>query len=270
MLNIYLTIKSLLVHICLVCLLLLPSMQLRAESTHEVGPEAPSILDSTDATNTESYEASEDSSVNSQDEIDDVNEDDDLETSDTQREDIVGRTSASTNKKLMYLSASPSKPTIKMGGTISIEITGTNTDGSTGNFTKLCKWKSAKTRVASVAGGKINGVSVGATNVSATFGGKSASIYVTVISESAKNDLLRIEANPSVISLKKGQNTSIKIVATYGNGSTKDITNSCTWSSTRTFIATVSRGTIKGVKAGVATVNASYGGKTAPIVVTVK
>ena len=171
---------------------------------------------------------------------------------------------------LMYLTASPSKPTIKKGDTVSIKITGTATNGKTGDYTSLCKWTTGNKSVATVAGGKIKGIGNGSTNVYATFGGKKAGVYVTVTSDSAKNELLRINAQPGTVSLKKGATKTVRVIATYGNGSTKDVTSSCTWNSTRAFVATVSSGTIRAAKAGLATVEAHFGGKTATVVVTVK
>jgi hypothetical protein len=264
--------KSLLIKLCLFSLLLMPTLQTMAQtdpSDDAANPQAQAI-NAEVTTEADSGNDAGDPAVVAES---DANNADENVVSDAS--DVPGRTNLKASgigsgSKLMYLSASPAKPTIKKGDTVSIKITGTTTNGKTRDYTKLCKWSTGNKSVATVAGGKIKGISTGSTNVYATFGGKKAGVYVTVTSDSAKNELLRINAQPETVSLKRGATKSVRIIATYGNGSTKDVTSSCTWESTRAFVATVSRGTIKGIKAGVATVKAHFGGKTADVVVTVK
>jgi len=81
--------------------------------------------------------------------------------------------------------------------------------------------------------------------------------------------LSSIEISPPNPTVNVGVPLSVVITAVYSDGSTKDVSSSSTVTSGSTSILTVSGATLSGVKAGTATITASYQGKTATATVTV-
>ncbi len=81
--------------------------------------------------------------------------------------------------------------------------------------------------------------------------------------------LTSIEISPPNPSLATGTSLPVVITAVYSDGSTRDVSSSATVTSSDTSILTVSGATLTGVKAGTATITATYQGKTATATVTV-
>ena len=124
-------------------------------------------------------------------------------------------------------------------------------------------WKSSNTNVAKVANdGTITGVNPGTATVTASAGGKSASVTVTVNATLATN----VTLDGCVNTIEAGK--TFKLTATITPTTAKNKT--ITWSSSDTTIATVSSGTVSAKKAGTVTITAATSnGKKATCVVTV-
>lgn len=60
-----------------------------------------------------------------------------------------------------------------------------------------------------------------------------------------------------------GQDAAVDTGGSYRDGTTKFLTQSGTWSSSATSVATVSAGLVTNVNYGMTTITASYGGPTA-------
>jgi hypothetical protein len=97
--------------------------------------------------------------------------------------------------------------------------------------------------------GQVTGVGKGTANVTATLSGKSATASVSVITAT----LLSITVSPSTASVRVGKTYPFTAKGTFDNGTEVDITNSVTWTSSNTSVATISNasGSI-GVATGVA------------------
>jgi len=166
---------------------------------------------------------------------------------------ITGLTSDKTEVKL--------KPS---GATGAIVLTANYANGNSdaGNVTATSAvWKSSSTKIATVdASGVVTSVSSGTTNITATYGGKTVKIKVTT------TFTLATDSSTSVI---VGGNKTVTVTATYADGTTEDVTSKVTWASTKDTIASVSSGQITGVKAGTATIKATYLGVSKSITVTV-
>jgi len=86
--------------------------------------------------------------------------------------------------------------------------------------------------------------------------------------------LLYLQASPSQVSVDVGKSirlvSSVKITGVYSDGTTRDLTYSAAYTMANSTIANLpGNGTIAGVKAGVTTLYASYGGKKVGITVKV-
>ena len=130
---------------------------------------------------------------------------------------------------------------------------------------RAVSWKSSNTSVATVdASGNVKAVKAGTAMVTATAGGKSASVKVTVASGYVAVSSVSISGGS--FSLKAG--ASRKLSATVAPSNATD--RAVSWKSSNTSVATVdASGTVKAVKAGTATITATAGGKSASVTVTV-
>jgi len=126
-------------------------------------------------------------------------------------------------------------------------------------------WVSSNTGIATVSGGTVTGVAAGTATIMALTkdGGKTATCTVTVVVAVTGVTLAPTSATISVHGTILLTATVLPATATNQN---------VTWSSSDTTIATVSNGTVTGVKAGPATITATTadGNKTATCTVTVQ
>ncbi|MDP5211350.1 Ig-like domain-containing protein, partial [Microbulbifer sp. 2205BS26-8] len=134
---------------------------------------------------------------------------------------------------------------------------GNFSDGTTADITDSVAWRSDNTAIATVDSlGELMAVAVGSTSVSASQDGivsNTVSVTVTAV-------LTSIQVTPAVVSLPTGYSQQLTALGIFSDGSTTDITNSVTWFSDNTAIATVdSLGEVMAVAVGSASVSASQG-----------
>jgi hypothetical protein len=78
-----------------------------------------------------------------------------------------------------------------------------------------------------------------------------------------------IAVSPSNSAVSVGKSLQLKAKATLSDGSTKDITSTASWGSTDTSVATVSSGTVKGLKFGLISIKVHSGSANASTLVNV-
>ena len=129
---------------------------------------------------------------------------------------------------------------------------------------KTVTWSSSDNSVATVNNGVVHGIKAGTATITAkTSNGKVSTCSVTVKNVEASGVSLNVTSNTIYVG------STLTLVATISPGNVTEKT--ITWSSSNTSIATVSNGTVKGIKAGSATITAkTSNGKTATCNVTVK
>lgn len=141
---------------------------------------------------------------------------------------------------------------------------------SSKDVTSSATWTSGNTTVATVSAGTITGKASGSSAIKASYNGYEGSQTITV------NDVLTYGLEQSITSPSIYVGASLASAAnyiTFKNGtrsSSQTVTSSATWTSSDTSVATVSGGTITGVKAGTATITATYNGYSATAEVTVE
>lgn len=136
------------------------------------------------------------------------------------------------------------------------------------DVTSEVSWSSSLPSCADVsATGYVKAQSGGNCKITATLGTLSETINVAVYIP--EPTLTNLSLSKTTLSVGIGETASITVNANYSDGSVKDVTSSCKWSTSSSSIATVSGGTVKGVRQGNATVTATYGGKSATCQVTV-
>jgi len=180
-----------------------------------------------------------------------------------------------TPAMLVSLAIRPSAPTVRPnGGTVQLSVEGTYSDDSHVDLTAHATWTSADTMVATVgnasSGGLVTGHATGTVTIRAQLG----TVFTTVSVSVARPAPASIEIAPANQTVETGQQLSLRAMATYADGSIDDVSELCTWSATPQSIATVSnmpgtRGRVRGVMNGTATVQAVLGTLTASTMLTV-
>ncbi|TAN41335.1 MAG: hypothetical protein EPN25_05020 [Nitrospirae bacterium] len=180
---------------------------------------------------------------------------------------ISGGTTLTVVPVLVSISVTPANPTVTVGDTKQFTATGTFSDGSTSNITTTVTWSSSVTAAASVSNtagvqGLATGLAAGTTTITATSGALSGSTGLTVINPVFLVSITVTPVNPYATFASTVQFTA---TGTYSDGSTQNITQVVTWTSSDLTIATISNDAgSKGLattdhKVGVTTITATLG-----------
>jgi len=125
------------------------------------------------------------------------------------------------------------------------------------------KWTVDNEAVVSVTDGKVTARKAGEANVTATYGGKTVTVKVSV---DIPNTL---KASTKTVNFQVGSYEKVTLNAIYSDGKVEDVTDKADWTSSAADIAEVRKGVITGVGTGAATVTAKYGTRTAVVQVSV-
>lgn len=171
-----------------------------------------------------------------------------------------------TNAVITSITVTPASTTLPIGAKLTFVATAGYSDGTSRDVTTLASWTSTKTAVAQVSDagatrGQATGLSAGTTTITATYSGLSGKATLTVTSAT----LASVEITPATTSVSVGATVILKAYAVYSDGTKAEVTASATWSSSDTTVATVSNaagaaGQATAVKAGTATIKATYNG----------
>ncbi|WP_373176283.1 RICIN domain-containing protein [Bifidobacterium adolescentis] len=159
------------------------------------------------------------------------------------------------------------KLSLKSGASVQLTAT-VNPSNATD---KTISWTSSNSSVAKVSDGKVTAVKAGTATITATAGGKTASVVVTVADNPVPVSSVSISGDGvsgGKLSLKSG--ASVQLTATVKPDDATD--RKVTWTSSDSSVANVmGTGVVTaGSKAGTATVTATAGGKSASVQVTVE
>lgn len=156
------------------------------------------------------------------------------------------------------------KLSMLLGDKETIKLIATYPDGTTADVAKEAEWTSSDEEVADALGGVITAYGSGVATITAKYGTKTAKIQVDVDTSS------KLAADKKSVFLRVGARQQIQVTATYPDGTTADVTDLAKWSSSNPDVADVNKGLISAYEAGMASVTASYGGKTVQINVDVE
>ena len=161
---------------------------------------------------------------------------------------------------LVSIVITPASAPIPLGTTLQFDAMGTYTDGSTQDLTSSATWTSSSPAVAPVSAGFTMGSLLGTANISASSGTVTGSASVAVTAPV----LVSISVTPARASIANGTSQQFAATGTYSDGSTQTLTNSVTWSSSSTTVATIgSSGLATGTGVGSASITATSGSITA-------
>jgi 6-phosphogluconolactonase (cycloisomerase 2 family) len=171
-----------------------------------------------------------------------------------------------TSVALNSIAITPVNPNVPLGATQQLKATGTFSDNSTMDLTRLATWNSSQKAVATVSNavptnGLATPVALGVTSVTAIVGPIfSPAIQLTVTPAA----LASIAVSPSSPSVALGLQQQYAATGHYTDGSTRVLTGQATWSSSNTGAATVSnapssQGLATSVGLGGTTISATLG-----------
>jgi uncharacterized protein YjdB len=180
-----------------------------------------------------------------------------------------------TPASLVSISVTPANPAIAKGTNQQFTATGTYSDNTTQNLTASVTWSSSNTGAATISNaagsnGLATSVAAGSTTITATSGSISGTTTLTVNPAS----LLSIAVTPANPAIAKGTNQQFTATGTYSDSTTQNLTNTVTWSSSNTGVATISNaagsyGLATSVAAGTTTIKAASGSTSGSTTLTV-
>ena len=166
---------------------------------------------------------------------------------------------------LVTIVVSPPDAAIPAGTTLQYTATGFYSNGSSSNLTNTATWNATGAATIST-GGLAKGVSVGTSSISASVGTVTGIANLTVTAPLLQS-IAVTPANPSVA---LGAAQQFTATGTYGNGSTQNLTDVATWSSSNTGVAQIgSTGIASALGFGQTTIQAAYAGIKGSTLLTV-
>jgi uncharacterized protein YjdB len=164
---------------------------------------------------------------------------------------------SSSSVQLQKITVTPANATVAKGENLQLVATANYSDGSEQVLTDSVTWQSSKPTVAAIGNqGQVTGMGEGASQVSAAYQGVSGSTYVTIGAPA----LIGISVSPTPSSLPLGESEQLTATGKFSDGTTQDLTQSATWSSSGTGIASVGpTGSVLAAGLGTATITATSG-----------
>jgi hypothetical protein len=162
--------------------------------------------------------------------------------------------------KLTQIKIAPSNPAIMKGATLQLTATGIFDDGTQHALGASVTWQTSQSAVATInTQGGVTGVGEGVAQMSAAYQGVTGSTSVTV----GPPALLSITVSPNQSSLPVGESEQLTATGNFSDGSVQDLTQSATWSSSGSAIASVSpAGEAVANAVGTTTISATSGSLT--------
>lgn len=164
-----------------------------------------------------------------------------------------------TAAEVASIQITPASANVVEGNTQQYSAIATYTDSSTADVTNSVSWASSVPALATInTQGLATGVSVGDVRISAVKDEiASNNATLTVVSAA----VVSIQVTPPTKSIARGDTQQYVAVATYNNNTTQDVSDSVSWSSSNTGVATISsEGLGTGVTEGVVTIQATLNG----------
>lgn len=167
---------------------------------------------------------------------------------------------------LSTLSIQPSSLSLPLGLRSPLQALGVFTDGVTRDVTTSVQWSSSAPGVVSVSGAEALGLGLGNASVSALHAASGISASVPV--EVTPAILTGLAVTSPAARVAVGRSIPVTATGTFSDGLNRDVTDDATWTVTPA-LATVASRQITGVAPGAATVEATYGGRSATLPVDV-
>lgn len=192
---------------------------------------------------------------------------------------VSGSTSLTVTAAILQsISIAPASGSVPAGYQRPFEATGTYSDGTTADITHQASWSTDDATIASIQStggadnGLLTGVAPGSTGVTASLGGISQTVAVTV----SNATLQSLTLSPANATLQRGQTQQYLAFGLFSDGLSLALTTQVTWASSNTAVATISNAagskglaTVRNLAIGSTTISASRAGVTGSTSATV-
>lgn len=166
-------------------------------------------------------------------------------------------------EKASHLNITPSKLNLGLNQSKSVTVIASYADGTSEDMTDTVVWSSDNEAVAYVSAGKITAYSTGTAVITASYGGKTATVAVTA----GTPNKLTLQAK--TVSLEEDETYQLVATGAYSDGSDLILTKDVVWSTSDKKVAEVEDGLITAEGVGTAVITAKYGDISATITVNV-
>lgn len=180
-------------------------------------------------------------------------------------------TSPKSSPTLSAIQITPSARSAAVRGTTQLTAKGTYSDSSEQDLTSEVAWSSASSSIASVSSsGVVTAVSPGSAAISAMLDGVTGKV-TSVVTPAPPVSIQVTAATPS---LPVGGTLQLTVIGTFPNGSNQTLTDTVTWSSSVTTVATISNaassnGLVTAVGVGSTTITATLASVSGSTTLTV-
>lgn len=166
-----------------------------------------------------------------------------------------------TAATLQSITVSANSSSIAKGTTVQFTATGTFSDGTAQNLTNTVTWSSSNLATATISSaGLAAGVAIGSSNITASQSGINSNSFALTVTAAA---LQSITINASSSSIAKGTSVQFTATGTFSDGSTQNLTNSATWTSSNSAAVNISAsGLATGLAMGSSNVTTTQNGIT--------
>ncbi|WP_427180784.1 Ig-like domain-containing protein [Paenibacillus sp. TC-CSREp1] len=177
---------------------------------------------------------------------------------------VKAQVTVQVQDKIKSIKASPSSYTFVKGneGTLP-KVTITRANGKEEDVTSDIVW-AVSNNLAVLENGKIKGVTPGRVLLQGKYGSTTVKVPVAVT-----DIITKVEVTPATMELSLKKSKALKVIGTYSNGKTVNLSKSIVWTSSNPSVASVKNGTVKALTEGQVTLTGTYQNQTVTAVVSV-
>ena len=172
-------------------------------------------------------------------------------------------------KQVKFIKISNKNIKLLKGDTMELRVWAQYEDGTEEEVTDEdgIVWTTSKQSIAEVSrDGVVEGRGPGKTTISVNYKGFSLKTSVEVVTQL---NVKSLTVNKTKLTMNKGAETQLVIIATYSDNTKSDVTSEVLWAVKQSNIADVEAGLVQAKISGTTTVTAKYGGKTISVSVKV-
>lgn len=179
---------------------------------------------------------------------------------------VSGTSAILVNPQLTGIKITPASASIAAQTGFQFSAIGTFADGTTQDLTDFVLWTSSAPSVATVSAGDANGLSAGTSTIVALLDGLVGTAQLTVSGAKANS----IVVSPASAASQLGGSTKFRAIASFSDGTSRDVTPWATWSFSSPEVASMtSKGMARSAHAGSTTVTATMNGVSGAAVLSV-
>ncbi len=167
-----------------------------------------------------------------------------------------------TSATLTSIAITPSSAQIPLGMTKQFTATGTYSDGSTADLTNQIAWSSSDPQALTIdENGVAKSGASGSASISATKDGVTATTDAIQVTPAT---VVSVAITPQTATIANGTEVQFTAIATLSDGTTQDVTNTITWTSSNPAVVSIdANGQAHGVGTGPVMLTATIGDVTA-------